>query len=112
MRHYKIALVASNKILTDMSTTINGPAMNCQHKKNNKESKMGMLDGVELDKQLGDVGHLKIDVTNDLKIIAEIAVKKEIDLVSLLEAAVQKSETKLDDQALEILKKAIAILKK
>ncbi len=28
MRHYKIALVASNKILTDMSTTINGPAMN------------------------------------------------------------------------------------
>lgn len=73
---------------------------------------MGMLDGVELEKQLGDMGHLKIDVTNDLKIIAEIAVKKEIDLVSLLEAAVVKSETKLDDQALEILKKAIAILKK
>lgn len=73
---------------------------------------MGMLDGVELDKQLGDMGHLKVDVTNDLKIIAEIAVKKEVDLVSLLEAAVVKSETKLDDQALEILKKAIAILKK
>lgn len=73
---------------------------------------MGMLDGVELEKQLGDMGHLKIDVTNDLKIIAEIAVKKEVDLVSLLEAAVVKSETKLDDQALEILKKAIAILKK
>ncbi len=73
---------------------------------------MGMLDGVELEKQLGDMGHLKVDVTNDLKIIAEIAVKKEVDLVSLLEAAVVKSETKLDDQALEILKKAIAILKK
>lgn len=73
---------------------------------------MGMLDGVELEKQLGDMGHLKVDVTNELKIIAEIAVKKEIDLVSLLEAAVVKSETKLDDQALEILKKAIAILKK
>lgn len=73
---------------------------------------MGMLDGVELDKQLGDMGHLKIDVTNELKIIAEIAVKKEIDLVSLLEAAVAKSEAKWDDQALEILKKAIALLKK
>jgi len=73
---------------------------------------MGMLDGVELEKQLGDMGHLKVDVTNELKIIAEIAVKKEIDLVSLLEAAVAKSEAKWDDQALEILKKAIALLKK
>lgn len=73
---------------------------------------MSLLDGVELDKQLGDMGHLKVDVTNELKIIAEIAVKKEIDLVSLLEAAVAKSEAKWDDQALEILKKAIALLKK
>lgn len=73
---------------------------------------MGMLDGVELEKQIGDLGHIKIDVTPELNIIAEIAIKKEINLVQLLEAHVEKTAAQWDDQGLEILKKAIALLKK
>lgn len=73
---------------------------------------MSMLDGVELDKQIGDLGHIKIDVTPELNIIAEIAIKKEINLVALLEAHVEKSPEKWDDQGLAILKKAIDLLKK
>lgn len=71
-----------------------------------------MLDGKEFEKQIGDAGSISIDVTPELKIIAEVALKKEIDLIAVLEAYVEASAPKWDDAALDILKKAIVLLKK
>lgn len=71
-----------------------------------------MLEGKEFEKQIGDAGTVSLDVTPELKIVAEVSLKKEIDLVAELEKYVQKTETKWDDEALNILKKAIVLLKK
>jgi len=71
-----------------------------------------MLEGKELEKQIGDVGFISVDVTPELKFIAEVSLKKEIDLVAELEKHVEASAAKWDDAALEIIKKDLVLLKK
>ena len=71
-----------------------------------------MLEGVELEKQIGDLGAVKLDVTPELKVVAEVSLKKEIDVLAALEAHVEASAAKWDDAALEIIKKALVLLKK
>lgn len=71
-----------------------------------------MLEGKEFEKQIGDAGVISIDVTPELKVIAEVALKQEIDLMSTLEAYVEKSAAKWDDAALDLIKKALVLLKK
>lgn len=71
-----------------------------------------MLEGVELEKQIGDLGAVKLDVTPELKIIAEVSLKKEIDLMVELEKYVEASAAKWDDAALDLIKKALVLLKK
>ena len=73
---------------------------------------MSILEGVEVEKQIGDLGAVKLDVTPELKIIAEVSLKKEIDLMVELEKYVEASAAKWDDAALDLIKKALVLLKK
>ena len=45
-----------------------------------------MLEGVELEKQIGDLGAVKLDVTPELKVVAEVSLKKEIDVLAAFSA--------------------------
>lgn len=71
-----------------------------------------MFEGKELEKQIGQAGTISIDVTPELKVIAEVSLKQEVDLIALLETYVEKSSTKFDDAALDLIKKALVLLKK
>lgn len=73
---------------------------------------MSILEGVEVEKQIGDLGAVKLDVTPELKIVAEVSLKKEIDLMVELEKYVEASAAKWDDAALDLIKKALVLLKK
>lgn len=64
-----------------------------------------MLEGKEFEKELGDAGKVTIDVTPDLKVIAEIAVKKEIDLIAVIKELAAKTATPIDDKVIEFLEK-------
>ena len=66
-----------------------------------------VLEGVELEKQIGDAGAVKIDVTPDLKIIAEVSLKKEIDLLAIIKDLAEKSATPIDDKVIEFLEKIV-----
>ena len=66
-----------------------------------------VLEGVELEKQIGDAGAVKIDVTPELKIIAEVSLKKEIDLIAIIKELAEKSATPIDDKVIEFLEKII-----
>lgn len=66
-----------------------------------------VLEGVELEKQIGDAGSIKIDVTPELKVVAEVAVKKEIDLLAIIKELAEKSATPIDDKVIEFLEKII-----
>lgn len=68
---------------------------------------MAVLDGVEFQKELGDAGSIKIDVTPELKVVAEVAVKKEIDLLAIIKELAEKSATPIDDKVIEFLEKII-----
>lgn len=71
-----------------------------------------MLEGKEFEKQIGDAGSVSIDVTPELKVVAEVSLKKEIDLMAELEKYVEASKAKWDDTAFELIKKALVLLKK
>ncbi len=45
----------------------------------------------------------------ELKVVAEISVKKEIDLIAVIKELAEKSQTEVDDKIVEFLEK---ILKK
>lgn len=66
-----------------------------------------MLEGIELQKEIGDAGAVKIDVTPELKIIAEVSLKKEIDLLAIIKELAEKSATPIDDKVIEFLEKIV-----
>jgi len=66
-----------------------------------------MLEGIELQKEIGDAGAVKIDVTPELKIIAEVSFKKEIDLLAIIKELAEKSATPIDDKVIEFLEKIV-----
>ena len=70
-----------------------------------------MLDGKEIVKKIGNSGEASVDVTAEGKVIVEVAVKHEVDLVGALEAYVAKTENKTDDKALAAFKTVIGFLK-
>ena len=66
---------------------------------------MSLLEGKEVEKKLGDYGTATVDVTPDLKIVAE--VKVQIDLVAELEKLAAKTATPVDDAAIKWVKSVV-----
>lgn len=62
-----------------------------------------MLEGKELEKKIGDIGSVSVDVTPDLKL--KLAVEIEIDLVAEAKKLAAKTETPIDDAAIAWLEK-------
>lgn len=83
----------------------------------------GLLDGKELDKKLGDLGSLSIDVTKEGKIIAEVVVSYEeaglkassknsveVELFVVLEKVCAKNNITWDEALLSQLKAILGIV--
>lgn len=64
-----------------------------------------MLEGIEFQKELGDAGKVSVDLTPELKVIAEVAFKKEIDLIAVIKELAEKTATPIDDKVIEFLEK-------
>ncbi len=65
-----------------------------------------MLEGKELEKQLGEYGSVSVDVTPQLKVV--IAVEAHIDLIAEAKKLAAKSSTPVDDAAIAWLEKIVA----
>lgn len=64
-----------------------------------------MLDGVELKKEIGQVGELTVDVTSDLILDVKAGVK--IDILAELKKLADKTATPHDNMALEWVEKIL-----
>lgn len=70
-----------------------------------------MLEGKELEKQIGDFGSASLDLTPELKVKMEVKLEKEIDILAELHKYVEKTETKLDDKFVAGLEAVLALAK-
>lgn len=68
-----------------------------------------MLENVEFSKDLGGYGTASVDVTPDLKL--EVAVSAEVDLVAELKKLAAKTNTPIDDTAIEWIEKLLVLAK-
>lgn len=66
-----------------------------------------MLEGKELDKKIGEYGHVSVDVTSELKV--KISAEVEIDLVAEAKKLAAKTKTPVDDVAIAWLEKIVAL---
>lgn len=64
-----------------------------------------MLEGKELEGNIGSLGHYSVDV--DDKGIIEVAVGVKVDIIAELEKIAAKSGTKIDDAVVDALKKLL-----
>jgi len=64
-----------------------------------------MLEGKEFEKQIGEFGHMSLDILPDAKVEIELGLK--IDLIDIIKKLALKTETKLDDQVIEFLEKLV-----
>lgn len=69
-----------------------------------------MLEGNEVEKQLGEYGKVAVDLSPDgkLKVVAEV----HVDLIAELEKLAAKTSSKVDDQAIAWVKGMLALLPK
>lgn len=67
---------------------------------------MSLLEGNELEKDLGAYGKATVDVTPELKL--KVSVVAEVDLVAEAKKLALKTETPVDDAALDWLQKLVA----
>lgn len=65
-----------------------------------------MLEGKEFDKQLGEYGHVSLDITPQLKIKVDVGV--QVDLVAELKKYAAKTNTPIDDTVAAWLEKLAA----
>lgn len=64
-----------------------------------------MLEGKEVDVEIGKIGHASLDVNDKLEV--EVAVSAKIDLLAELHKLAEKSGTKLDDVVVAALEKLV-----
>lgn len=64
-----------------------------------------MLEGKELEKKIGEYGAASIDVTPELKVKVEVAI--EVDLIAEAKKLAEKTETPIDNTAIEWLEKIV-----
>lgn len=64
-----------------------------------------MLEGKELEGQIGSLGNYSVDVTQDGHL--EVGVGLKIDLLAEIEKLAAKTNTKIDDSVVEFLKKVM-----
>lgn len=64
-----------------------------------------MLAGKELEKQMGEFGHVSIDVLPDAKVELELSLK--IDLIDVVKKLAEKTATPIDDKIIEFLEKIV-----
>ena len=64
-----------------------------------------MLEGKEFEKKLGEYGAVSIDVTSDLKV--KVSLDATFDLITLLKEMAKKTNTPLDDKAIEWVESVI-----
>ena len=64
-----------------------------------------MLEGKELEKKIGEYGVASIDVTPELKVKVEVAI--EVDLIAEAKKLAEKTETPIDNTAIEWLEKIV-----
>lgn len=65
-----------------------------------------MLEGKELEGNIGKIGNYSVDLTPQLKL--KVAVGVEVDLIAELEKLAQKTSTPMDDAVVAWLKKLAA----
>lgn len=66
---------------------------------------MSFLEGKELEKQIGEFGHVSIDVLPDAKVEIELGLK--IDLIDVVKKLAAKTQTPIDDKVIEFLEKIV-----
>ena len=64
-----------------------------------------MLAGKEIEKQIGEFGHVSLDVMPDAKVAIELGLK--IDLIDIVKKLAAKTETQIDDKVVEFLEKLV-----
>ena len=64
-----------------------------------------MLEGKELEKKIGEYEVASIDVTPELKVKVEVAI--EVDLIAEAKKLAEKTETPIDNTAIEWLEKIV-----
>lgn len=64
-----------------------------------------MLEGVEVKKEIGQVGELTVDVTPEL--VLEVKAGVKVDLIGELKKLADKTQTPYDNMALEWIEKLL-----
>lgn len=64
-----------------------------------------MLEGKELEKQIGEFGHVSVDVLPDAKVEIELGLK--FDLIDIVKKLAAKTQTPIDDKVVEFLEKIV-----
>lgn len=64
-----------------------------------------MLEGIELEKKIGEVGLVTVDVNDELKLKVSAAV--EVDLLAELKKLADKTATPYDNVAIEWIEKVL-----
>lgn len=64
-----------------------------------------MLEGKELEKQIGEFGHVSVDVLPDAKVEIELGLK--FDLIDIVKKLAEKTQTPIDDKVVEFLEKIV-----